>query len=177
MDGAQATPMSVLHYRLTRADALAWETLPREMKGLRTLAFYFWLGCSGAALAALPQSLAGNWPSLRFALMALAMLALFGAAWIALGRILSHWRAGRRVPEPQQWTLEDWPDRLVARGAGGTMSVTAADISGLLRTPSHVFVGLGGGDVLIVPADAFPDTGSCQRFVERWDIASRNAVA
>jgi hypothetical protein len=109
--------------------------------------------------------------------MALAMLALFGAAWIGLDRTLSYWRAGRRVPEPQQWTLEDWPDRLVACGAGGTKSVAAADISGLLRTPNHVFVGLGGGDVLIVPAGAFPDPASCQRFAERWDIASRNAIA
>ncbi len=118
MERPRTAPTAVLHYRLTRADALAWERLPRELKGLRTLAFYLWLGCSGAALAALPQSLAGTWPSLRFALMALAMLALFGAARLGFGRALSHWRAGRRVPEPQQWTLEDWPDRMVARGAG-----------------------------------------------------------
>lgn len=79
-----APPLRRLRGRLTRADALAWESLPRELTGVRKFAFIAFVAAGGlwVGLAAEALGLDAAW--LRLALILVAAALHWGLATVFL---------------------------------------------------------------------------------------------
>lgn len=175
MSGSGTSLRRVYAYRLGFADALAWETAPRELAGWRLVAFVVWVGLAGAVLAALPESRIGEPWSLRFVILGAVAIAAFWAAAILWWNVLARRRARRRFPAPVDATLEEWSDCLRERLPGGETVVRPADIAAVVSLPGHVVVATPERAV-IVPLSAFADPDDMAAFAERWDAASRAAT-
>jgi hypothetical protein len=149
--------MRVADYRLDWRDALAWESLPHEMRGWRKGVMLLWLAGAGIALAALPEAVAGAEGSVQYYAMLVGLLTVqYGIATAALtgARYL---RARRRFAQPVQVRLEFWGDHLVeSRSDLAGPQVIVPEYCGVfIATPSHMFVPYLRDQVLIVPVSAF----------------------
>lgn len=149
-------PLRTLTFTLTRADALAYEALPREITGWRLVALLVWIGLAGAAVAQFPTEWVGEEGGWRFwALMMTGSLIQYGLATLAM-TAHTHWRAARRRPQPSQVDVFDHGDRLAWREGGDTDLVSSEAIGDVITTPTHTFVP-ASGRVLILPLRAFLD--------------------
>ena len=153
---AEPRPLHVLSFTLTRADALAFETLPREIQGWRLALLIVWIGLAGAAVSLLPP----DWVSeengwLFWAWMAGLGLIQYGLAVFAM-TLLAHRRAALRLPGPAAVELHDHVDHLEWRENGRPSYVAPETIAQVITTPRHLFVRVEG-QALIVPVRAFED--------------------
>ncbi len=169
-------PMSTLSYRLTRADALAWTVLRREVVGGALLALILWFALAGGILALLPVGLTGEEGSWRFWAVLAGLVAVQYALLVAGLTWRQHWRAARMLPQPQDVQLEIWGDHLSARQGARVLNVAPETIRQVVVTESHVFLDIVT-DVLIVPLRAFADAAEMAAFGALWDDLSRNAAA
>ena len=150
-------PMRVAQYRLDWRDALAWETLPREMRGWRKAVMLLWLAGAGVVLALLPQEVVGAEGSVRYYAMLIGLLAVqYGVATLAL-TAHRHLLARRWFPAPVQVELQFWGDHLVeTRSVRPTPQVIVPEFCGrFIATQTHMFVPYLRDQVLIVPLAAF----------------------
>ncbi|OHC56083.1 MAG: hypothetical protein A3D16_04935 [Rhodobacterales bacterium RIFCSPHIGHO2_02_FULL_62_130] len=150
-------PMRSAGYVLDWRDALAWEALPREMRGWRKAVMLLWLAGAGAVLALLPERVAGAEGSLQYYAVLVALLAVqYGIATVVLtgARYLRAWR---RFPHPVQVRLDFWGDHLEeSRSDLVAPQVIVPEYCGVfITTPSHMFVPYLRDQVLIVPVSAF----------------------
>ena len=151
------TPMRVAEYRLDWTDALAWESLPREMQGWRKVVMVLWLAGAGVVLALLPETVAGSEGTVHYYAMLAGLLAVqYAVATIALFG-LRHLRARRRFPRPVQVRLEFWGDHLVEhRSDFAAAQVIVPEYCGrFIATSRHMFVPYLRHHILIVPVAAF----------------------
>src|SRR3990167_9224596 len=136
-------PMRSAGYVLDWRDALAWEALPREMRGWRKAVMLLWL--------------AGAEGSLQYYAVLVALLAVqYGIATVVLtgARYLRAWRL---FPHPVQVRLDFWGDHLEeSRSDLVAPQVIVPEYCGVfITTPSHMFVPYLRDQVLIVPVSAF----------------------
>lgn len=164
-------PLQVLHYRLTPADALAWERLPREVQGWRKLGFFApWmvLGMAWALSEPLPGLLA------RGALAGGAGI----AAWLVTSGMVARTqrrRARQRISAPTDMRCTIWADRLEigASTAGETPAILTPDsIRQVIPTPERLFIDAVPA-LLILPRAAFDDAAQMAAFAAHWDQLSR----
>lgn len=151
------TPMRVAQYRLDWRDALAWQTLPREMQGWRKAVMLLWLAAAGVVLALLPQEFVGAEGSLRYYAVLIGLLAVqYGLATLIL-TAHRHLQARRWFPAPVQVELQFWGDHLVeSRSDLPTPQVIVPEFCGsFIATRTHMFVPYLRDQVLIVPLAAF----------------------
>lgn len=165
-------------FPLTRRDALAWESLPSELRGWRHTVFLLWLGGGGLIVAALPERLVGPENGLRFytvLILAIAFQYALAALWMTLWR---HLRARRRCPAPTLARLTVWQDRLSEtredQPGAAPLVVTPELVRQVVVTPAHLFIEAASG-VLIVPATAFADSRAMGDFAAHWDMLSQAA--
>lgn len=168
-------PLLTLTYTLTPADALAYEALPRELRGWRKWALLLWLASMGAVLTLLPRDWVGPEGGWRFWVIGLALVGLaYGIATVVM-TLASHAQARRRMPASVAVTLEQWGDRL-AIDADGRRSVIAWEtIAGVTLGKAHVFIDAPPA-VLIVPARAFADMAAMSAFAADVDRLSHDAA-
>lgn len=164
-------PIRTLTYRLTFADALAYEQVPRDLTGLRKFAVIFWLALAGVVLALLPESVTGSEHGLRWWLVAFALLAVQFALLVAFYNLRMRRRARKRVSSPCDVELDEWGDHLHERRGGHDVFVPPETIARVIRTDRHVFID-APDDVLIVPASAFETQNEMAAFAEVWKEAS-----
>lgn len=149
--------MRVAQYRLDWRDALAWETVPREMRGRRKAVMLLWLAGAGVVLALLPDEFVGAEGSLRYYAVLIGLLAVqYGIAMLFL-TAHRHLRARRWFPVPVQVDLQFWGDHLVeTRSDRPSPQVIVPEYCGnFITTPTHMFVPYLRDQVLIVPLAAF----------------------
>ena len=168
-------PLLTLTYTLTTADALAYETLPRELLGWRKWLLLLWLAAAGGVTAFLPAEWIGPEWGWRFWLVALALVGLaYGFATMVM-TLATHRRARRRIAAPTVATLEQWGDHLAQSIGDRQRFVAYETIAAVAIGKAHVFV-TAPPEVLIVPLSAFADRDEMVAFGEDVDRLSREAV-
>lgn len=144
-------PIRTYSYTLSAEDALAWETLPREITGWGKLGYFLLIFVGGMSLALLPDTWTEGW---RIYALAVAWLAL-----IWLGRTLvltlgNRRRARRRYPQPVAVRVEEWGDHFAIAEAGRQRFMAYETVSHWVTGKRHLFI-CGGKDLLIIPASVF----------------------
>lgn len=166
-------PIETLYYTLTRADALAWEAQPREMRGWRKALFLVWLGLAGVWLALLPPALVGDRGDWRFWALGAALAGLHWLIAAGVMTLATHLRAGRRVPHPLPVQLDIWGDHLTVR-IGNRLAVFADELTAAATlTATHLFI-IAPPEVLIVPLTVFDSRAAAAALVARIEAAGRD---
>jgi hypothetical protein len=169
------TPLETLAYTLTPADALAYETLPRELAGWRSALLVVWLGVAGGSVAWLPAELIGPEWGWRFWLIGLGLVGVaYGIAAVAM-TLTARRRARRRIPGPLAVELRRWGDHLEIERAGQRSFVAYETIAAVTVADAHVFV-VAPPEVLIIPLRAFPDRAAMLVFGETVDRSSQQSA-
>jgi len=164
-------PLLTLSYALTPADALAYESLPREMIGWRKWALLIWLGASGGSVAFLPPDWVGPEWSWRFWLAALVLIAGgYGLAAAAVNPS-ARWRARRRAPPPAFAGVRPWGDHLAVDRDGHKSFAAYETIAAVTITDAYVFIDVPP-EVILVPIRAFADRAEMVAFGEDVDRRS-----
>ncbi len=169
-------PLLTLTYTLSPADALAYESLPRELTGWRNTLFLAWLGLAGGAVAFVPETIAGPEWGWRFWLVGLALVAIAYAVARLVMRLAASRRARNRIPAAVDVTLEQWGDHLAATIGDRRLFIAYETIAAVATTSEHVFV-TARPDVLIVPLRAFPDHAEMLAFGAHVDRLSHESAA
>lgn len=168
-EGSQ--PFRRLSFMLTRADAVAHETLPREIVGWRLILLFIWIGLGGMAVAMLPEDWVGAEGGWRFwAFIAGSGFAQYGLAMVGM-YLFRYWRAARRLRRPVAVEMLDHIDHLEWREDGVPSFVSPETISAIITTPAHAFLRVGGR-VLILPARAFASRHEMTAFAEELERRS-----
>jgi len=170
-----SAPLLTLGYTLAPADALAYETLRRELVGWRKWLLLVWLGGAAGLVAFLPPDWVGPEWGWRFWLAALLLVGVAYALATAVMTAAAHLRARRRLSVPVAATLAQWGDHLEATLGGRPSFVAYETIANVVVGQRHVFVQFGR-DVLIVPERAFGSHHDMVAFGEEIDRLSREAA-
>ena len=168
-------PILTLTYTLTTADALAYETLPREMVGWRKWLLLVGLAVAGGLVAFLPTEWVGPEWGWRFWLAALLLVGIAYALATAVMTFAARRRARRRVPSPSVVTLEQWGDHLAVTIGGRQQFIAYETIADVAIGKSHVFI-TAPPEALIVPLSAFADRDEMTAFGEDIDRLSHEAA-
>lgn len=161
-------PLRTTTFRLTTADALAYEHAARRFRPLGLAVFVLWLAAIGSAALLVPVAWRGapNTPGFW------ALAGIFAAIGYVLAMIPLSFRAWRRARKrlrrPIEVTLEEWPDRIGLSGHGIPHNFDHAAIESKILTRTHLFLRVGD-DVLIVPRHAFPEEGTFDALLQRLD--------
>jgi hypothetical protein len=164
------TPHSPERYSfmLTRSDALAYETLPREIMGWRRILFFLWLASGGMVVAFLPLGWVGNEGGWRLWAFLLASLAIqYGLATVAM-TAWAHYKAARRLPRPVAVTMLDHVDHLEWQEQGGVSVYAPETIGPVIETLTHLFIHVGDR-VLILPVRTFGSGSEMSAFANELD--------
>lgn len=169
-------PRLTLAYTLTPPDTLAYEALPREMRGWRKWLLLVWLGACGGLIAFLPPELIGPEWGWRFWLAALVLVGLaYGIATVVM-TLATHRRARRRIAAPIAVSLEQWGDHLAVDQAGRKTMAAYETIAAVTIGDEHVFID-APPEVIIVPLRAFTNREEMAAFGEDVDRLSRQSMA
>lgn len=164
-------PLQRYAFVLTRADALAYETLPRELMGWRRILLILWVGSGGMVVAFLPEGWVGSEGGWRFWALFLTSLAVqYGLAMVAM-TASAYRRAARRMPRPSEVTMLDHFDHLEWRENGVVSVIACETIGPVIETSTHLFVH-AGGRVLILPLRAFGSPSEMSAFASELDRRS-----
>lgn len=167
-------PLRVHEYTLTRADALAYESLPRELRGWRFLVLLIWLATAGGVLGLLPEEWIGPEGGWLFWLVGVLLLGIAAAVAIGVMTLARHFRARRRVPAPIAMRVEEWGDYLAITEAGNRVRrLPYAKVGQTILTPGHLFL-VAPPDLLILPAHSFADPAEMSALARRIDAAGHD---
>jgi hypothetical protein len=160
--------IATYRYRLTRADALAFER--RRPLGRRgSVVLVAWMLLAGVELGVI----AGDWSTgWRFWLLAATLAAVHALVAFGVLVVLVRMRAARRVPAPIDMELEDRGDRLVVRGGGRELDVAFAQLAAVAVNPTHLVVAFPPATI-IVPRTAFTPAADLAGLVARIEAAGR----
>lgn len=173
-------PLRSWNARLTFADALAWEMLPRELRGWRWPAFIVFIASAGAWVTLLTDHLGvteGGWRHL------LLMMAAGALHWLIV-TIVMNWRmrarARRRIPTPLDVEVEDHVDHLKIRttpvdGTTATRVVSFDLVRECFCDAGRLFLH-DVADVLIMPLSAFEDEADMRATAAIWEARADAAV-
>lgn len=172
-------PLRAWSFRLTAVDALAWEMLPRELRGWRWPAFIVFIASAGAWVTVLADFLGldvDGWSHLLLMMAAGALHWLI--ATIYMNRRMRV-RARRRIPVPLDVEVEDHVDHLLIRstplgGATATRAVTFDLVRECFTDTGRLFLH-DVADVLIMPLAVFEDADDMRVTAEAWDARADDA--
>ncbi|MFB2552660.1 hypothetical protein [Ensifer soli] len=176
-DDAHPTPLPprLLRYRLTPADALAFTSCPREIRGFSAFGMMLWFGAGGFVIAMLPDDLNLLMRALCWLVTGLVWYGLY-TAFLTLG---AHRAARRLVRLPQDVVLACDPTGLVETRDGSRHAMTLERIGAVSRLDGRIVVeGIladGRRGAIIVPAAAFKDGADADAFMDGLDRASAAA--
>lgn len=166
---AGAAPHKVLRYRLSPADALAWERRDPVARKRDRVAIGGGLFAGIGLLSVTSRHLPAWLSSLHSNALALVILCLPLGLVLLFQRFDLGKRALRRVGGDTDVTLELWDRRISERRADGAAPLVlgAQSVRGVIETAGHVFVTSRSGTV-IVPATAFADSAAKAEFAAHW---------
>lgn len=167
---APLPPHTVLTYRLTPADAMAWERANPSQRKERRLGLgrgvLGGIGLLTLSSRVLPSSI----PALHSGAVAGFLLALpMGLVMLLQGRSRRH-HVRELLPDPVEVRLEVWDRRLSEhRSDRNTPLVLGPQaVRSVIETDGHVFVYASSGTI-IVPASAFADAKAKDDFAGHWE--------
>jgi hypothetical protein len=153
-----AEPLRTTTFILTRADALAYEQASARSSPLGVLALVLWLGLCGSIAFVIPRDWAGPLLGWSFSIL-VSLLVAIGYVLVLIVVAFRQWlAAGRRIGQPREITVTEWPDRLEIIGTGLPASLPLIDIRESIPTRTHLFLVADDG-VLILPRSAFAEDG------------------
>ncbi|MEQ1902356.1 MAG: hypothetical protein ABL866_16675 [Devosia sp.] len=168
------TPRLTTTFTLTRADALAYERLPRPFRLGRFLLLVLWL-IPGIAI---PLLFAGSFGG--FFNPGIWALAAIGAAiqytlamiWLSIGDLR---RARRRLRVAADITIEEDETGFSVSGPGIPRYLTFAEAGRPKLTRDYLFLG-SADNLVILPRRAFPEEGSFEALAARLTAAGITAA-
>jgi hypothetical protein len=163
-----AQPMLRLDYQLGFADALAYESRPRELRGWRKLVFFVWIALAGAGVALLPEGWTSGEGDWRFWFYGLGFASILYGIAVVVMTFHDRLRAQRRLPRPVDVVLEQWGDHLAVTENGGMRFIAFETISTAYASVSHAII-VVENDVVIVPRRAFAEPGDMEAFAAFLD--------
>jgi hypothetical protein len=163
-------PLKARHYRLTRADALAYEQLPGEISARAKFALIIWLALPGVVSGLLADEVSATawWVSLA------AMIVVALVVAIVVSKMIDGRRAAKHPIPVGEVTLEQRGDHLAEFADGRGRFVAMEMIGKVIVTPDHVFVCEERFPV-IVPRAAFEDEQDMRLFAGWLDETSSQA--
>ena len=164
-------PNAIYRYTLTSADALAWESLPREMSGRQMLVFVVALILAGGALAFLPE----RWTEglLFWVWLVWVALAAYTVSTV-MNRSAARARAMARFPRPTDIVIEDWDHALSVREGREERHIAFETILAVTRGKEHMFLPVDQEPPVIIPNTAM-DRVSRDSLAARIILAIRRA--
>jgi hypothetical protein len=171
MSGQAAAPEPVRRYtaRLTSADALVWETLPRDGRRRDLVLLIAIAAIAGLGLGMLPESWTEGW---RFYAAGLCFGALGYGCWVGIRRLDAQLRAHRRIPRPVETAVAEWGDHFEIAEAGRSRFIAFETIGAVVATPAHLFVA-SGSDLIILPVAAFESEADMRASAEALEARLR----
>ena len=172
--GQAAAPALFLHFRLTPADALAWEMLPAEARGwLKAALFAPWI-MLGLGWGVTEGNGLALW--LRLALAAAPALAVWALSQALISRARQR-RAIARIPAPLEMVCTSGARQLVAHPDDQpqtALTVTPETLRQVVLTPTHLFLDADPA-LLILPRAAFAEAADMAALAAHWDSLSQQA--
>lgn len=169
-----SAPALLLRYRLTPADALAWEALPTEARGWAKLAVFAPWIMLGLGWGAMDGNGLPFWQ--HAALATAPALAVWALSQALFSRARQR-RALARVPAPADMLCTVAEARLTAHPEGRpheAITLTPADLRQVVLTPAHLFLD-GAPALIILPRAAFADAEAMAALAARWETLSQQA--
>jgi hypothetical protein len=161
---------TVLRFRLTTADALAYERLPSEL-GWRGKVILF----AGPALVGMLAGIFDDLPPIVWWPGILLLLLLWYTGCAVGNHLLAHRRARLMAAREGSTEVEDRGDRLIVTSGSGTREIPIDRIGQVLIEDGHIFV-LCREYPLIIPLRAFVDRERMRAFGVDLDRRSEQAV-
>lgn len=152
-------------FTLSRADALAWETRPRELSAHEKLILFSLIALGGATYGATEERLP-VWFLLLHPIAQFALIAGVGFALWRLGlRGAAYLRAARR--SPALCRFEDCGDHFTYAEGARTRQITPESVLAVTATDRHIVLSTPDLAVLL-PLTAFPDRKAAQTCADQW---------
>ena len=167
---AEDRPLAVYRFRLTTADALAYERLPGEWTGWQKAALIVPLMAIGAVAGFLE-----DWSGIWWWVAVGGLLLLWGVIGLFAFNWRIHRRAKARAAREGLTEVKEWGDHLAIRSQAGTMDLTYAAIGKVIVGDGHTFILYRGG-ALILPQRAFDSPQAMRIFGEAIDKRSMDAA-
>lgn len=164
----QPRPLTTLSYTLSFADALAYESVSRELRGWRKLAFFVWIALAGAAVALLPDGWTAGESDWRFWLYSLGFAAFLYLIAMLVINLGNRRRAHRRLPHSLDMLVEQWGDHLAITQDAKIRFLPFETIAGVGLGTDHAFI-RDGAEVLIIPRRAFAEPMEMEAFAAFLD--------
>lgn len=164
-------PNAIYRFTLTSADALAWETLPREMSNTQKLVFVVTLVAAGGGLALVPE----RWTEgvLYWVWLVWVALAAYTVSTV-MNRSAQRARAIARFPRPTDVVIEAWDNALSVREGRDERHIGFGTILAVTRGKEHLFLPVDGEPPVIIPNRAL-DRASRDSLAARIILAIRHA--
>lgn len=163
-------PHTVMTYRLTPQDALAWERRDPVARKRNRVAIGGALFGGAGLLSVTARHLPAWLSNLHSNALAVLILCLpLGLVLLMQRRDLVQ-RARQRVPAPVDVRLEVWDRRISEHRAdrGDALVLGAQAMREVIETDGHIFLTARNGTV-IVPAGAFGDARAKDEFAGHWE--------
>ena len=167
-DGVTEAPLETYRFTLTAADALAWETRPRQFGLWGKLGYVAPLLLGGIGIGLLPLEWTAGW---RLIAIGLGLVAVVYLGWTVVINLLADRRARRRYPVPTEMVVEDWVDHLAVTENGREDFIAPETIGALIRAKEHLLI-TSGRHLLIMPRRAF-EGGSYEPFAAQLVLRGR----
>lgn len=172
--GQGSAPALLLRYRLTPADALAWEALPTEARGWAKAAHFAPWIMLGLGWGVTEGNDLALW--LRLALVAAPAVAVWALSQALFSRARQR-RALARVPAPADMLCTVAEARLTAHPEDRpqeAVTLTPVDLRQVVLTPAHLFLDAAPA-LIILPRAAFADAEAMAALAARWETLSKQA--
>jgi hypothetical protein len=163
-------PLRTRRYKLTRADALAYERLPGEISGRGKFALLLWLALPALIAGILSDEVSAT---VWWTVSATAMVLALGSA-VIVSRMIGQRRAAMHPVPVGEVRLEQWTGHLAEFADGRARLASMTTIGKVITTPEHVFV-CAGRFPMIVPRAAFDDERDMLEFADWLDEESSKA--
>jgi hypothetical protein len=153
-------------FTLTRADALAFLRLKRELPDWAKWLMGLWFLVGGAVFGLLPDSVVGAQGSTRSLVVFLTVIGLQFALLILGRAVWRQLRARQMVPHPRQAEFEEWIDCVAGTEIDSVdCAYLSPELIGqVLDTATHIFV-LNTNTRIVVPKRAFASAADASAMV------------
>lgn len=168
-------PEFSLRYQLDWRDALAWETLPTELRGGQRAIYIGFLVTGGMAYGAFGEHLPSWAGHVPYVVQMLAIVAVMHGLWRVCFSLLLRHRARKRLPRRTYCVFEDWGDHIYIHNEFEEVSLSADLCRQTVATPKHLFLDFGD-PLVIVPVTAFENPVQMTAFVKKWRNLCDEAV-
>lgn len=161
-------PAFSLRYHIDWRDALLWETLPVELRGLQYAVYIGFLVLGGMAYGIAGEHLPRWITDLPSILPLLVIVLISHALWSVYARLRQVYRAKRRLPRRILCIFEDWRDHIYLHSEVEEVSLSPDLCRRCVQTETHLFLEFPE-TLVILPLSAFDSPAQGRAFFATWE--------